>query len=179
MTDVVDRHHVRVAAPPAITMAIARDMPLFQLPLVRAIIRGRELMLGAGAVARRPLSGLLAEVTSMGWGVLADVPDREVVVGAVTKPWEPHVTFRSVPADAFAAFAEPDYIKIVWTLRADPDGAGGSVFRTETRALPTDAEARAKFRRYWPVFSPGIRLIRRMALREVKRQAERGAHERT
>ena len=112
----------------------------------------------------------------MVWVVLADVPDREVVVGAVTKPWEPNVTFRSVPADAFAAFAEPDYIKIAWTLRADPAHDGTSVFRTETRAVPTDAASRARFRRYWPVFSPGIKLIRRMALREVKARAEQRVH---
>jgi hypothetical protein len=66
-------------------------------------------------------------------GVLAEVPEREIVVGAVTRPWEPNVTFRAVPPDEFAAFREPDYVKIVWTLRADPIGAAESIYRTETR----------------------------------------------
>ena len=83
------------------------------------------------------------------------------------------MTFRSVPADDFAAFAEPDYVKIAWTVRADPLDEKSAVFRTETRVLPTDAAARAKFRRYWPFFSPGIKLIRRVALREVRSQAAR------
>jgi hypothetical protein len=169
--DVVDRHQVRVNAPAAVAFAIARDMELFQLPVVRAIVRGRELALRAGPDDRQRPRGLLAEAQSLGWGVLAEVPGREIVLGAVTRPWEANVTFRSLPAEEFAAFAEPDYVKIAWTLRADPLDETSAVFRTETRVLPTDAAARAKFRRYWPVFSPGIKLIRRMALRQVKSQA--------
>ena len=171
--DIVDRHRIRVEAPAAVTLAIAREMELFQLPVVRAVVRGRELILRAGPDDRPRPRGLLAEVQSLGWGVLAEVPGREIVVGAVTKPWKANVTFRSVPASEFAAFAEPDYVKIAWTLRADPVDDGSAVFLTETRVMPTDATARAKFRRYWPFFSPGIKLIRRMALREVRTQAER------
>jgi hypothetical protein len=171
--DIVDRHCIRVEAPAAVTLAIARDMELFQLPVVRAIVRGRELVLRAGADDQPRPRGLLAEAQSLGWGVLAEGPGREIVVGAVTKPWEANVTFRSVPAEEFAAFAEPDYVKIAWTLRADPVDDGSAVFRTETRVIPTDATARAKFRRYWPFLSPGIKLIRRMSLREVRAQAAR------
>jgi hypothetical protein len=66
-------------------------------------------------------------------------------------------------------------VKIVWTLRADPAGADKSVVRHETRAVATDAIARRKFRTYWSFLSPGIILIRRVALRLVKREAERRA----
>src|SRR5438128_1971380 len=45
--EVVERHQVRVAAPAAVTLAAARDMDLFQSPVVRAIFRGRELILCA------------------------------------------------------------------------------------------------------------------------------------
>ena len=114
---------------------------------------------------------------SLGWAVLQEIPGCEIVVGAVTRPWEPDVTFRAVPAGDFAAFAEPDYVKIAWTLRADPDGATSSTFRTETRALATDAAARSKFRRYWALLSPGIALIRRLSLRPLKAEAERRARE--
>jgi hypothetical protein len=98
-----------------------------------------------------------------------------VVVGAVTRPWEPNVTFRPIPPDEFAAFAEPGYVKIVWTLRADPVDAYRSIFRTETRVIATDAVARTKFRRYWSFLSPGIILIRRLSLRPLKADAERRA----
>ena len=87
--------------------------------------------------------------------------------------------FRGIAPDEFAAFQEPDYVKIVWTLRADPVTATESVARTETPVTTTDAGARAKFRRYGAVFLPGMLLIRRIAVNTVKRQAERRARRTT
>jgi hypothetical protein len=82
-----------------------------------------------------------------------------------------------VPPQDFAAFNEPGYVKIAWTLRADPVDAGSSIFRTETRVTTTDEIARARFRRYWSFVSPGVVLIRRMLLSPLKREAERRALE--
>ena len=94
-----------------------------------------------------------------------------------TSPFVPPVVVSAgcAPAkpDEFAAFQEPDYVKIVWNLRADPVGSGESIFRTETRAAATDAGARAKFRVYWSFASPGIWLIRRLTLVPLRREAER------
>ena len=178
--DVVERHHIDVLAPAATTLAAARALDLSAMPLVNAIFKGREVILGASPGDRPRVAGLVDEVLAMGWVILAEVPDRAIVIGAVTQPWEANVVFRSVPPEAFAAFNEPGYVKIAWTLRADPVDAERSVFRTETRAVATDAGARTKFRCYWSLFSPGIELIRRMTLRPVKRAAEsqRYAHAR-
>ena len=173
--EVRGRHHIRIAAPPATTLAAARDMDLLQSPVVRAILRARELVLRATPDTRPRPHGLLAEVQALGWGVLADIPDRELVVGAVTQPWKANVVFRALPPDEFAAFDEPGFVKIVWTLRADPIGADQSLFSTETRVVSTDASARARFRWYWSVFSPGMILIRRLSLGPVKAEAERRA----
>jgi hypothetical protein len=175
--EVAERHCVRVAAPAAITLAAAREADLFDTPLVRAIFKGRELLLGAAPDDRHRSRGMLAEVQALGWRVLVEVPGRELVVGAVTKPWEPNVTFHGLPPAVFAGFDEPGYVKIVWTLRADPIGERESVFRTETRAVATDPISRATFRRYWAFLSPGIILIRRLSLAPLKRDAERRARE--
>ena len=173
--DVAERHHVRVAAPAALTLAVAQEMDLLHSPSVRAIIKARELILGAKPDDRRRPRGLLAEVQSLGWGVLAEVPGREIVVGGVTKPWEANPTFRALPPDEFQGFSEADYVKIVWTLRADPVGTAESIFRTETRVMTTNPAARAKFRRYWSFLSPGIILIRWISLGPLKAEAERRA----
>jgi hypothetical protein len=102
-------------------------------------------------------------------------PPVTVRKGAVTQPWMADVVFRRLPPEEFAAFDDPGYVKIVWTLRADPIGDTLSVFRTETRAVATDGVARAKFRRYWSLLSPGIILIRWASLRPLKVDAERRA----
>jgi hypothetical protein len=173
--DVAERHHVRVDAPADIVFAAASEQDLMALPVVRAIFKARELLLNSEPdTAARP-HGLLAFTKSIGWGVLAEVPGREVVMGAVTQPWEANVVFLSLPPDEFAAFYRPDHVKIVWTLRSDPISASASTFRTETRAVATDATARARFRRYWSFLSPGIILIRWASLRPLKADAERRA----
>ena len=171
--DVVERHHVGVSAPAAVVLAAAEDQDLLSFPPVHAIIRARECLLGAAPDPRPPLRGLLRQVQALGWVVLAEVPDREIVVGAVTKPWEPNPVTRAIPPAEFAAFAEPGYVQIAWTLRADPAGDGTSVFRTETRARATDPAARARFRWYWAWASPGITFIRWLSLGPLRREAER------
>jgi hypothetical protein len=175
--EVVERHHLRIAAPAALVLASARDVDLFRSYGVRAIFKARELLLGATPDHGVRPGGLLIQVQSLGWGLLAEVPGRELVVGALTRPWEANVTFRALPPEEFAAFCEPGYVKIVWTLRVDPISASHSIFRTETRVMTTDSTARAKFRRYWSCFSPGIVLIRWISLRSLRRQAERRARE--
>jgi hypothetical protein len=175
--EVAERHHVRVAAPAAITLAAAAEMDLLRSPIARAVFKARELVMGSQPDEVSRPRGLLAQARSLGWGMLAEIPERQVVFGAVTQPWLADVVFRPLPADEFAAFAEPGYAKIVWTVRADPAGPNESVFRTETRVVTTDASARTKFRRYWSLASPGIVLIRCLMLGLVKTDAERRARE--
>jgi hypothetical protein len=170
--EVVERHGVQVAAPASVTLASARNVDLADSPVVRGVFKGRELIFRSAPRNRPQPRGLLWEVQSMGWVILAEIPGQEIVIGAVTKPWEPNVTFRSVPPQEFAKFNEPDYVKIVWTLRVDPSSETSSILRTETRAIATDRSARAKFRLYWSFLSPGIFLIRRMMLGSVKTEVE-------
>jgi hypothetical protein len=170
--DVVERHHVRVAAPAAVTFAAAAAMDLQQAAIVRAIFKGREWIMGSRAADKPVPRAFLAQMRAIGWGTLAEIPGREIVMGAVTQPWMADVVFRAVPAERFAAFDEPDYVKIVWTLRSDPVGDAESVFRTETRVATTNPTARAKFRWYWSFASPGIIVIRRMSLGVLKADAE-------
>jgi hypothetical protein len=173
--DIVERHHVRVAAPADVTFSAACDIDMQRSLVIRAIFRAREVILGSEPdTAARPHE-LLAWAKSLGWAVLADVPDREVVMGAVTQPWEADVVFRPLSPEAFTTFNDPGFVKIVWTLRADATSTTESVFRTETRAVATDDTARAKFRRYWSFLSPGIIVIRWTMLQPLKAEAERRA----
>jgi len=177
--DVVERHSIRVGAPAEVTFGAACEADLMQSPVARAIFKGREIILGSNPDETPRPRGILALTTSIGWGVLAMVPGQEVVVGAVTRPWEANVVFRPLAADEFARFDEPGYVKIAWTLRAEPLGTTRSIFRTETRAVATDASARTRFRRYWSLLSPGIIAIRWVTLQPVKAEAERRVRNRT
>lgn len=73
---------------------------------------------------------------------------------------------RATPPDAAEADALLDALcRATTSLR----------FRSETRAVATDADARARFRNYWAFVSPGVSLIRRLSSGPMKREAERRA----
>lgn len=173
--EVVERHHTRVKAPAAIVLAAAKELDVLRSSLAQALFNTRALVMG-GAIDRRELPRPLVEqVQAIGWRVLAEIPGTEIVFGAVTKPWQAEPVFRGVPASEFADFDEPDYVKIVWTLRADSLGEDASIFRSETRVCTTDTAARSKFRRYWAFASPGIVVLRWLMLGPIKCEAERRA----
>ena len=171
--DVVERHSITIAAPAADVLESAQQQNLLDQPLVAAIFKARELALGAAPDDRLHPRGLLGTMQSLGWGVLAERPGREVIVGAVTRPWEANVAFQAIPPEQFAAYHTPGEVKIAWTLRADPVGENCAIFRTETRAVATDPVARDRFRKYWSFVAPGVSAIRWLSLQPLKREAER------
>src|SRR5262245_25575942 len=76
--DVVERHHIRVDAPADIVFAVACEQDLMAVPVVHAIFRAREIVLRSTPDTVPLPRGLLAFTKSIGWGVLAEVPGREV-----------------------------------------------------------------------------------------------------
>jgi hypothetical protein len=171
--DVVERHHIEVAASAEVTLSAAKAQELSQVPLIRAVFRARELVMGSTPSAAPLPAGLLDMTLALGWRMLHESAGREVVLGAVTRPWEANVVFTGLSPDRFAAFQDPGHVKIIWSLRADPLGAHRCVFHTETRAVATDQTARSRFRLYWSLASPGIWLIRWLSLGPLKVAAER------
>jgi hypothetical protein len=167
------RHETLVRAPADLVFDVACNFDLRSSPVARAIFWLRGKLLRARPAPRRRPAGLLAETTELGWGMMAFRPDRELVMGAVTQPWLADVAFRAVPPEDFAAFAEPEMVRIVWTLEAEPLGPALTRFRTETRVAATDEAARRKFQRYWRVFGIGILMIRLLMLPKLRREAER------
>jgi hypothetical protein len=170
--EIADRHEIGINAPAEVALSAAAEMDLESCALIRAIFKGREWILRSKPDDKIRRRGFVQEMKALGWGVLAELPGREIVMGGVTQPWEANPVFRALPPDAFAAFHDPGYVKIAWTLRADPSGDTRSVFLTETRAVATDPESRKRFRRYWSFLSPGIIAIRRAMLPVVKSDAE-------
>jgi hypothetical protein len=158
-------------------LAAAKETDFQSAPLVKAIfwLRAVPALLRGEPFRPEGSRGIVAETLGLGWGVLAEEPDREIVIGAYTQPWHEQVTFHPLPPEAFAEFDQPGYVKIAWTLEAEPLGPNRSRFVTRTRAVATDPQARRRFRRYWAPMSAGIILIRWFSLPMVRRQAKRRA----
>lgn len=171
--DVRERFELAVDAPADLVLRTACEFDMQSLPLVKAVFRLREVMMGSAPAAPRQPQGIVAETRALGWGLLADAPDRWIACGARCQPWLADVRFIAIPPESFAAYAEPDQVKIAWTIEALPRGAARSLLVQETRAAATDEAARVKFRRYWRWACFGIVAIRLLLLPAVRRSAER------
>ncbi len=170
--DVRDRHETRVRAPAHIVMDVARHFDLQSIGLVRAIFWLRAVFMGSKTTAAGPALGL-DQLQLLGWGTLDDRAGRHFIAGATCQPWLADVLFTPHPPQQFAEYSEPDHVKIVWTVEVEPTGPEEARFATETRAGATDAQARAKFLRYWQLARYGIVMIRLLLVPAIRRQAER------
>ena len=114
------------------------------------------------------LQDLLADDSP--WTLLADELGHRVVLGLL---WHPPSGVEKMPADAFEAFDAPGFVKVTWSLSAEPFGAGHSLLVTEIRTRTTDELTARRFALVWPALSPFAALLRRQVLRAIKSEAER------
>jgi hypothetical protein len=172
--DVHEVHELWVPAGPerayeAVTAVTASEVrlfgPLMSLRAVPARLRGRPRT----SDARAPL---LTQMLDSGFVDLGAEPGSEVVVGAVGRFWSPtgNLPVRTIRThEEFKEFAQPGYSKAAMNFSVQPQG-NGSIVRTETRIVGTDAEATRKFRRYWWLIGWASAVIRRSWLRAIRRR---------
>jgi hypothetical protein len=175
--DVSDYRETRVRADPDRAYAALRSLDINRSRIVRMLFAIRALparLRGEVPAPVPPAKSLLDQTLEIGWRILEERPGREIVVGAVTRPWKAVVRFRGLAPRDFIDFEEPGFTKIAWSNRVDASEPGFSTLSLETRVLATDPVSRRRFRRYWLAVGLGIRLIRIEALRLVKRDLERG-----
>jgi hypothetical protein len=170
--DAGERHAVIVRAPAARVYQVARQYDAQALWPVRAIFWLRGKLMGAVPRGRPIPRAFIDQIQALGWGCLLERPGELFVAGAVCQPWVPDVVFRAVPPDRFRSFAEPNQVKIAWTLEVHARGPAVTELASETRAVATDMEARARFLRYWRWARFGIFPIRWLLLPAIGRKAE-------
>lgn len=170
--EVRHRHTVTIRAPAGIVFEVARHFDMQTHPVVRALFWLRGRLLGSRRPAERPGGLGLEDLLAMGWGRLAETAGRLFIAGAVCQPWNADVVFTPLAPERFAAYRDPGYVKIAWTLEAESLGPALTRLATETRAVSTDPQARLRFRRYWLLAGAGIRAIRWLLLPAIRREAE-------
>jgi len=161
-----------VRAPAHVVFETARRFDIQSIPLVHGIFRLRELVLRASPLPRAAVE-FFDEMQTLGWATLLDEPGALHVAGAACQPWLADVKFTPVPAERFREFAEPDRVKIAWTVETRVLVPGRTRLITETRVVATDPGARRRFLRYWRWARFGILPIRWLLLPAIGRQAEK------
>lgn len=171
---------VDLALSPEEAWQIVRHGNLGESPLARALFALRTL---ADRLHRKEpeelrlrLDALVSTPERPGFQVLIDEPPFEVVAGAIGQVWRLEIPFVHLPdAAAFAAFAEPGFVKVAWAIRLLPLGERRTHVAIEVRVDATDDLAWRKFRRYFRVIGPASRFIRRSLLASLGREHGHGS----
>jgi hypothetical protein len=153
--DVRTRRSIEIEAPAARIWRTLHETTMRETRVTRLLFRIR------GLPSARDRSILELE----GFTTISEEPERELVVGAVGKPWSPRAGL--VRNADVAAFDRPGYARMALNVTLD-----GRTLATETRVRCTDRRSRRLFRLYWLVVGPFSRLVRADWLRAIKRRAE-------
>ena len=148
-------------------------LDLMRSPLVRALFGLRTLPDRLRGKPGMPAHSTLADLGASdepGFRVLSKGPARELTVGAIGKVWETNIPFADVrDAAAFAAFAEPGYAKVAWTVSVEPRGEAAARVIFELRVGTTDDASWRRFRRYFALIGPFSHFMRRHLLAMLRR----------
>ena len=174
--DFVERHDIRVRAVPEAayraiwTTDFGTSSPIALLLFLRSL-PGR--LFATGRTPRLGRSLTLQTVLESGFGLLAEMPGREVVLGVVGRFWRPVGNLEPFRREYFTGALPAGLAKAVWSISVNDPGAGQPVLlATETRVVCADAASRRKFLAYWSVIRPFSGLIRVIMLRAIRRTCE-------
>ena len=164
--DVRASYGMDVAAPPDVVY-----QALLETNLADSLVS--KILMTLRSLGRRSQSSFrLGDLPERGsFFKLASDPPREIVIGVVGRFWALRGNVRDGDGESFRAPPPPGTAKAVWNFRVEPTPTG-SHLTTETRVLCADDESRRSFRRYWSVIGPFSGIIRLVALRLVRRQAQ-------
>jgi hypothetical protein len=110
----------------------------------------------------------LQTIIEAGFGILAEAPNREIVLGVTGPFWRPVGNVLPFNKDNFRGAAPPGVACAVWNFAVADAGEGCTILSTETRIISGDSSSRRKFRAYWLFVRPFSGLIRRLMLRAVR-----------
>ena len=156
--DIGKRHATIVDAPPVAVFAQVRKMDISGSAIIRVLFALRGL-------GRRFSFG---DFEDMGFVLLGERVDDELLLGLVGRVWSLAGGIRRVNAAEFHAFDEPGYARATWNFKVSPR-EDGTLLETETRVQCTDEVARRKFMRYWRFVGPCRGLVRLEILRGIKK----------
>ena len=175
--DVAARYRTQVRADPATVYEALGRADLAASPLIRMLFLLRHLpawLVRAPQSARfGSRSRTLRDLIGGGFGLVAERPGEELVLGTVGRFWQPAAELRDASAADFATPLEPGLARAAWNFRVVDAGAGNTELSTETRVLCADAATRRRFRVYWAIVGLGSGWIRLEILRLIRRAAER------
>lgn len=123
---------------------------------------------------RLPQSALtLRGLQKIGFTMLGQKPDQELLLGLVGKFWTPNGDLQQLTPPAFKSFDKKGYAKATWNFSMNPLHQNKTSLKTETRIYCLDRKSYRKFRCYWLLIGPFSSWIRKETLKIIKQEAEK------
>ena len=168
--DAVEIHFIEINASPEVVYRALWTTDLGGSLIIKFLLALRSLPKFI-AHPRQPLPQdrrvTLQTLIDAGFGVLAEQPGKEVVLGVSGKFWRPTGNLSPFNRADFDAALPAGLSRAVWNFHVE--GVNDqTILSTETRVTCADARSRRKFRAYWFFVRPFSGLIRRIMLRRVR-----------
>lgn len=171
--DAVETHRINIAASPEVVYRALWTADLggsFVIKLLLALRSLPEFLLHG--VRPRNSEANLRTLIASGFGVLAEIPGQEIVLGVTGRFWRPTGNLFPFIREDFDQPVPPGISRAVWNFSVNQSRDGFTTLSTETRVICGDVASRRKFRFYWFLVRPFSGLIRNLMLRAVKRAVE-------
>jgi hypothetical protein len=172
VADAAEKHSIHIVADGDVVYRALWDTDLGGSWIIRGLLGLRALpQLVIRPARSKPSRGgiTLRTIISAGFGVLAEEPGHEIVLGVMGRFWRPVGNLLPFKEENFSGPVPAGLARAVWNFAVHPLSDGSSLLITETRVVCGDRASRRKFRAYWILVRPFSGLIRRLMLKAVKR----------
>jgi hypothetical protein len=163
--DAFARYETTVQASLKRSYAAARHLDMHDSAIIRMLYRLRGM-----PEKSLTLDGMI----DLGFILLTDHPEGEIVLGLVGRFWTPSGHLEKVDPAGFAAFDQAGLAKAAFNIAFSPISESSCRVTTQTRVYCPDQTSRRRFRLYWLLISPFSGWIRKEWLRLIKARAEKG-----
>ena len=168
--DAVETHRIAINASPEAVYRALWTADLGSSLVIKFLLALRalpEFFLHPGKPLPHDRRITLPTLIDAGFGLLAEQPGKEIVLGVIGRFWRPTGNLSPFNRADFDAPVPAGFARAVWNFHVE--GVNDrTTLTTETRVICGDRSSRRKFRAYWFFVRPFSGLIRRLMLRAVR-----------
>ena len=162
-------YDIRIGATPPVIYESLLNSDFSDPWLVRVLMAIRS---GRWLPPHRVPSGLRARLQGTGFVIVAEDPNKEIVIGVAGRFWRPDGGRRlELTPHSFVGFSRSGQAKAAWNFKLRAASPQTTILSTETR-IKCFGSALWKFRLYWSAVGPFSGLIRKAILQQIKDKAE-------
>ena len=177
--DAIETHRININASPGVVYRALWTADLGRSPVIKFLLALRslpEFILHPFRSLPRDRKITLQTLIDAGFGVLAEQPGKEIVLGVSGRFWRPTGNLSPFNRADFDAPVSAGLARAVWNFHVEEGADDQTTLSTETRVICGDRRSRRKFRAYWFFVRPFSGLIRRIMLRGVRRECSVTGH---